>query len=558
MSDLLQLSDTLAVDQRLLIGSNKTVIVKVGPAQNTLQRQSASSLSNNQVVYNVVLNSQENIISDYMYQELTFNVTITATGLGSQTVQSYLQDNFALRQYPIASISATTNIQINNQQCNSQPVQTVHAFAWNQHFLENEASAQSITPIFPDQTQQYNDAVGSGKNPLASYLDGGEHYTEPRGSFNSDFTTTTNGTGTWVFNVTLREPILNSLLSYSPNEYTEGLAYVALFNVTTTFVSNLSRMFSLNAVACPNISSIVCNLTTANLVMEWLTVPLTQKLPPRVLRSFNTIVTNQTNLASVNSGAQVTVQSQTYSFNQIPKKIWIYIADGQTDIVGGYSKTDTFFSIENVSILFNNRANIMANMNSADLYNACMANEGCKMTYMQSRHFVGAVLVIDPVKLFALQADQTSGMLATVQFQCAVTCTNISDHTITNPVLWVNTAYDTVLETTSDAVSNLIQGYITPQTVLASQQLPAHPFNFVETDIYGGGFLDKVKSFGRQALDFIRNNKALSRASALIPHPYAQLASKGFDILGVGDYDGGRATSRRQMRNARRSYGLPM
>jgi len=559
-NELLQLQDTLAVDSRLLVSALKKVQIRRGATNNTLQRQTASSLGNNQIVWNVVLNNGANTIIDpYMYAEIGVSVTIGATGL-AQTVESYVTDNFAPRQYPLASVTATSTVTINNQQVTVQPSQFIHPLSWNQDFVSYQASAQSITPIYPDQAPSYNELNGSMKSPLLGYASGGDHYTEPRGSFVEEFRTTVGTTGTWGFNWTIREPIMNPLLEYDASkDDREGLAYVNLLNVQLQFVANLSRMFSLDAVNCPNITGITVNVTSANLVMSWLTSPPNQALPGRTLRSFNTIVCNQTNQVAFTAGQQQVIQSQAYSFNQIPKKIWLYVADQSTDIATGYTKSDYFFSIQQVSILFNNRSGLMANMSAADLYNACQSDEGSRMTYVQAQHFVGSVIEVDPAKMLGLLETEAPGMIGTFNFQAQVQCTNIGTTTVT-PNLWVTTALDTVFITDASGTSNMVQGFVTAADVIASNGLPANPSSFAERDIYGGNFLDTLKNIWdkvtgvvRPIHDFVKANKLISSGLKFIPHPAAAAAALAAEKLGYGETMGrgpiaGRRTNKKEMK----------
>lgn len=554
MNSYLGIADTLAVDNRLLTSSEKKVIIKSGASKNSINRQTASSISNSQVLWNVVLNSAESTVIDpYILAEITINVTLTATGL-AQTVQSYVEDSFALRQYPLNSVTQVCNVQINNSAISTNPNQFCHGLSWFQDFLSSEAAYQSSTPIMEDQSYSYNLLAGSQKNPLNNYVDGGQHYTEPRGSFNSLFNTITSTTGTWNFTYTIHEPLMNPLLAYSPSQNEEGLAYVNQLNVQLNFVSNLSRMFSLDAVACPAITGLTVNITNANLVMNWLTVPTIQKLPDVVLKSFNNIVCNQTQCPQFTAGQQLTVQTQSYSLNQIPRKIWLWVANAAVDVVSGYTMADFFFSIQLVSILFNNDSNLLANLSAYDLYNLCQAQSGCKMTYVQSQEFVGSVLELDPVKLFQLADDLSAGVLGTFNFQCSVQCTNISNTTLT-PTIWVTTALDNILTTNREGVSNIINGWLTRNEIIQAKSQPAHAASFVSKDIYGGGFFDTLKSGLTKAFNFARNNKLLSKGLALIPHPFAQVGSKVASSLGFGggyddddDYTpGGRRTSRREM-----------
>lgn len=539
----LHLPQQVSVSPVLLVGSSKQVEIRRGPSNFTRQVQTASALSNSQIIYNVVLSSPAStIIDSYLYMETVVTTTISATGLtGGETVKTYLMNNFSPRQYPWNSCITTANVQVNNQGISSQPNQYVHALSWFQDFISSESQQQSITPIMPDQAPNYHDAFGSLKNPLLNYYTGGDHYSSSRGEFITNFVDVVNTGTTWTFNWTIQEPLLHPLFEYSPAALNrEGLAFVNNFNITLTLVSNLSELFSDDMVQNVNITSIVPNIISSNLIMYWYTTPTNMKLPEVTLRSFNTIVCNQTSYnLPITAGSQTTLQSQSYSFNQIPRKIFIYIADpAALDSANGYSLTNTFFSIQSISVLFNNRSSLLTNLSAADLFNCMSTGEGSRMTYMQSQYFVGSVLCIDPASHLGLLNTEAPGMLGIFNFQIQVVGTNLTNRTIT-PALWVTTSLDTIMMTTANNVTTLIQGYITPQDVINTSMLPQTPMPFLEKNIYGAGFFDDVKNFFSRVGTFVKDNRLVSRVLGAIPHPLAQGLAQGAQFLGVGANRGG-------------------
>lgn len=520
MSSVIELPETISIDPTLDISSRKTVVIRRGASSSTQQRTSATSTSNSQVIFNVQLNnSKSSIISAYNYVEMPITVTITAAGLtGPNTIPVYLQDNFSLRQYPLSSITSVAQVQINNQSSSSNPAQFIHQLSQFQDFIngDDEQALQSITPIMPDQSPVYADAVGSHKSPLNGYYAGGEHYSGPRGQFNSLFNTSVGTTATWVFTTTIREPIFNPLLSYSPGRDTEGFPYVNLFNVQLTFISNISRMFSLDLVTCPAITGISVNIDSATLVQRWLTVPVNMIMPKVALKSFNTLVCNQTALTSFSAGEQRTVQSQSYSMNQIPKKVFVFVANAQTDTATGYSLADFSFSIQQLTVLFNNKSGLMSNLNTADLYNTCMAEEGNKMDFVQSQAFTGAVLCLDFAKLMGLSESECPGVLGNFNLQIQAQVTNISSSAVV-PNIWLIYAMDTILSTDENSISNLTQGFLTAQDILQAAKLPAHAENFRQIDIYGGSkFTDFFKRIGSNINSFLKSTGLVSKGLAAV------------------------------------------
>lgn len=521
------------------------VEIRKGAANTTVTRSSATSVSASQISFVPTLNNLSTIIDPYVYVEIPLTVTVNAANpIGPVAMQQYVQNFFAPRQYPLNSCINTATVQINNVSVTSNPSQFVHQLAAFQPYdgKEGQALIQSLVPIQPDTSPQYADSAGSLKSPLNWYFTGGEHYSESRGSFVSNFVTIANTPSQWQFTYLLREPIMNPLLDYDPNKKREGLAYVNQMIINLTLASNLSRMFSCDLVNCPNVASVNVSFNTASLVMTWLTAAQAQSLPPTVLKSFNNIIANQTVVPSMASGQQLTIQSQSWTMSQIPRKIWVYVAPstGSLDTPTGFGQSDYNFSIQQVSVLFNNKSSLMANMGPGDLYNACMASEGCIKSYTESQNYWGSCLILDPALLFGLQDDEAPGVLGNYQLQIQVQCTNISQSTVATPVLYVVWAMENIMVTDSNANTTLSQGFVTQEDVVASNRLPARPASFGEADIYGGSFFDTLKRALGTVYNFAKDNRLVSKGLASFPQtaPYAPIAEQ----LGFG------RTSRQQMR----------
>jgi hypothetical protein len=557
----LHLPQEIALFAPLSVNSHQSVEVKKGPAVFTCQRQRFSTLSSSQLSYNINLSDpSKNLISKFMYNEITATITVGATGLGSQTVKNYLLNAFALRQYPVASVTNTCQLFINEQSTSCQPSQWIHPLSWSQSFISNDAIDESITPVLPDMAQNYNDADNSMLNVLNGYYAGGVFFDYPRGVFNSDFVDVVNTSSTWQFTVVLREPIIHPLLAYSWNRQGRALAYVANFNITLNFLGNLSRMFSVNPDKTA-ITSIATTFNDANLVMYWMMVPTIQILPELVSYSFNTLISNQTaGPLPIAPNATTILVSQGYSWNQIPKRIYIYVGNQATDVVNGYNLSDSWFEIHQVIITFNTKTSLMANLRSADLYTTTMAGSGSRMSYMQSKYFVGAVLEIDPVIHLQLEADVTSGCLGSFNFQVDVHCKNPNQSLTIQPNLWVIQSNDTVMQTSNAYITSFIQGFIKSSDVIAANSSPAVPMSFNSSNMFGGGIggtvWEDIKNFFSKAFNFAKENQLVSRGLSLVPGPVGLVGAPIARAFGLGnDYGQYTGSGLASTSNGQYGYG---
>lgn len=550
VNQYLHLPQQLSLYSPLAVNSHQDVEVKKGPAVWTCQRQRFSTLTPSQLSYNVNLSDpSKNLISRYMYNEIQATVTINATpATPGQTVQNYLQNNIALRQYPLGSVTNTCQIFLNENNIATQVSQWLHPLAWSQDYLHNDAIDESLTPVMPDMAQNYGDMSNSLLNPLNGYFPGSVPFIYPRGAHNADFFTTQNGTGgtgggAWIFNMTLREPILHPLLAYNWNKQGRALAYVNNFSITLNWLANLSRMFSVNGVNCPGVTINVA-LNDSNLCMFWFMIPSIQILPELVSYSYNTLISNQTQgMLPIAPGVSTTLVSQGLTWNQIPKRIYIWVGNQSTDTSTGFYLADSWFSIQQVVITFNTKTSLLANLQSADLYTACQVGAGSRISYIQSQYYVGSVLEVDPTVLLQLEADVTSGCLGSFNFQVNVQCKNINPTLTITPNLWVLQSNDSVCQISNAYISSFIQGYLKSSDVISANQSPAVPAPFSSSNMYGGGAMmgqigggvwDDIKNFLGKAFQFAKDNKVLSRGLSFVPGPVGLIGSQVANAFGLG------------------------
>jgi hypothetical protein len=87
--------------------------------------------------------------------------------------------------------------------------------------------------------------------------------------------------------------------------------------------------------------------------------------------------------------------------------------------------------------------------------------------------------------------------------------------------------------------SSLAIGLLTKDVVLETSNQP--PVNVAEYNrLYGAGWWSSVKSAFRKAKKFVKPIARVAKvATSLVPHPYAQGASKVLEAMGAGKSGGG-------------------
>ncbi len=546
----LTIDDSLKVFPPLLMGSKKYYEVKSGPAVTSQSLITPSSVSNSQLSFNTQQQSLKNCIDPYMPVGAKFLVVCSGgTGGGSTGLKARINDNecMSLRQYPLNSVLQSARVQINNASLSSNPQYLAHSLSRFQD-LPEEALLQSSTPILPDQAPSYETLIASIKNPLGSYAAVGTQYAEGRGSFNALFEDITNTNTEWSFYLSLDECVMHPWLAYSPDQRMQAYGYVQQLVMQLNFISNLTKMFSIAADTAASIqfTSITCNITTeCTLRQSIYTAQPTQNLPPVIISGYNNVVVNPTQAAPVAAGAQSTMISQQLSLSGIPNKMYIFIGDSNVDVAGisGCAITDTYFAIDNVSVLFNAKVGLLSNNSALDNYNMLVAAEGAKVSWVQDRKFLGSVYSIDPTIFLGLSPTEAPGLAGAgaFNFQIQIQATNLKSYTVT-PSIYVITCMDSVLTTTSASVTQSTEGVLSEREVLDAQRLPARGYDVAADNIYGGSSFDeKLKEFGKrvvsnlgQTAKFVKDHKIISTGLSLIPHPVGQTAAQIAREAGVG------------------------
>lgn len=557
MASVIHLPDKLLVDSRMCLSADgKAIEIKRGATNLSVNTVNSQQASNSTIIFTQTLPKGRTVIDPLMIVQVPISVTILPVApVVAGTVKSNLANHLSLRQFPINSCLNNISLSINNQTISSQPYQWINELSrFMAYDYPDAALRQSAWPVQPDMSPEYSDLNGSGKSPLISYETSGDIYSNPRGIFNVNFIDDVNTNAEWSFHTTLYEPLMVPILDYDPSKSRMGFPHLNSLQLQMTFLSNLSRMFSLDNVSNVgnvDVASISVNIQgPAVLRQNWLTVPVNLDIPSVNIRSYDQLTCIPSQLAPFNAGQQQTVTSQSLSFNQIPKKIWIYVREAQIDSPTGYLNTDTCFSIQNAVVTFNNKTGLLSNMIPIDLYNSFEAEKGSVFSFTQSSNYVGNVLCIDPVESFGLAPDESAGIDGNFNFQVQLTCTNLKSSTVT-PSIYVVYANDTICTINEFADTTLQQSFVKRDHVLQASSLPPYPAKFLVNDLYGGSLWDTIKNVASKAWQFIKDNKLISKAASLgskiFPEFAPVLGTVGnvSSALGVGR--GGRSRSRAEL-----------
>lgn len=508
------------------------------------------------------------IVDRKQYFLCPIRLTFTGTAPVGEVLLNPGQDG--PRAYPLSSGIDVLQCTINNQGVSINMSDIIQSLL---HFNTDSGLSlhdYSMTPNLLDQSQAYSQLFGSNRSPFAWYGDTLDQTMYSRAAF--PFTVVSNTNTTAVVDMLVCEPLFLSPFYWGKSNES-GFYNVTTLDFQITFLTQAgNRMWSHDAVSVGVPTSITnCAASFNNfspafsysvnqpvMLFQYITPNDTQIIPwnvPITYPYFETLrfVTDSAN--AVAPGGTYSFVSNNIQLNSIPRRMYVYIRERNADLYATCHNPDTYFSIEApFNVQWENQNNLFSSATKQDLYKMSKENH-CNLDWIQwsggpvmgpssfatgdQIGTVGSLICIEFATNIGLSSLDAPGKLKQSMLQIQGTATNISNRTIT-PALYIviiNEGSFTV-EGLGKASTNI--GVLSSEDILNAKQSPFVTYCDVE-EINGGNFFSGLKSFGNKLLhgvkdvnSFLRENKVLSGLSGLVPHPAAQIASKGLSVLGYG------------------------
>lgn len=544
----------LVKDIRTNFSSEANFGIIQGGLQNTFvvlptQQQSISSVN-----FQITPPSSEIAVSREILVKFYFEVTITATaGTSGYVIDPGLYD--AVRAFPIAQVTGNINCTINNASIAQNNYRLINAFS---RYLNEEFAKESNLTLAPsalDYYQNYSDVwtynLGIVNDPLQSV---GQSISQvpPRGAFllpnytapgfagdlniisNPDVGVGVSGSAVVQFAVV--EPLwLSPFLNETDSE--KAFIGVSVLNIQMNIQnSNLVWSHSDSANASTITNMVVSFYQNNEVLMNYITPSTITPIPKTLSYNYsNAIDYSVQDVIGRVPGAEWTMQSQNINLNSIPRRIYIFARE--IDSNRTVTSTDTFARIDNISLNFNNQSGILSGANPEQLWQISR-EAGCRMSWDQWSKFSGSVMVLDIGKGLMLNDDKLAPSLTTnIQFQLSIRLKNL------NPSKTITFALYTVF--VSDGVMTITQNTAITQNAILSvtdieeaktNQHEQVTFSNKPTDIYGGGtsFFNKLGQHLKKAHEYIRKEKSISKSLGdLGLTPYAKVAQNfGYGLSG--------------------------
>jgi hypothetical protein len=410
----------------------------------------------------------------------------------------------APRAYPLGEAMVSCQVTMNNDNLTSNV--NTYSRALNRYHNDKvkQDHARGSTPSMPDMSQEYGDLDGFALSPLNGY--GNNTAQCPRGGFVGAIITRNDDTGAPgdVATVELEvfEPIYLSPFHQEGGDDVPGFIQLQTMEVILQLggrgvgaLTGLASSLWSHSKLGSALTSATADVIGADIQFNYITPDITQPIPDVVHYSyFDPTRYPTTSFSPVPAGAVTSLEMNTVQLKSIPNRMYIFVTQRDQDI--DISSTDTFFSIENLNITFQNRDGLLANATQHDLYQMSRKN-GLEMSWRQFTSDVGAVVCVSFGADLPLGALQAPGLRGSYALSMRVRARNLKGYDVT-PTLSVVVIQEGVLTIDQQTVTRSL-GVLTPDDVLKMKDAP--PVAFQRSDnVYGSGFFDKIWAGIKKAL----------------------------------------------------------
>lgn len=450
-----------------------------------------------------------------------------------------LGTNDAVRQFPLNSIVETVSATINGSNVSNNTANSVAALMTYGNSPADRDANLSTTAAMPDSYQEYNDwqTYGSGKNPLADY---GENSAEPpRGGFPVEVINAT------TFRVVVTEPLLGLAPFFSgigPQE--EGFCNINDITVTLQFKAQLDRFLS-HSTAGNAITTVTAKFYQApELLVTAITTRPTFDIPDVQNLYYHKINEYIKTVPVLAAGSSTTIYSDSQKLTQIPRRVYLFCKHSRS--TESFLTSDSFLSIENLQVNWNNSTALLGSATKQDLFEMSRRN-GCNLSWPAWSKYRGSVLCLNFGKDIGLSEWEAPGVSGDYALSVQMTVKNQSSQPFTADFVMLveqqglftivpNAAYGSLGGLTKEDIANVIEN--APE--ISHSDL---------MDMSGGSFWSSLKNVVNKVAHGV--SSALPFVSkvvgAVAPEYSGVLDSVGQVAKGAAKFTGGRLAGGRMV-----------
>ena len=542
--------------------------VKSGPSSSVIQSYKQVSNSSSSCLFNVSVPSENTLVNRNLRINAKLQMTVTFNAaFGATETPFYVIPS----SFPLNTGLASASVTINNTKVSvqSQDILAVILKQYQQEFLARNVQTS------PSYVDKYWGSLDDAANDMypSSYFSG-VRYAEKdsnvsaRGDSNISFklykadgTFATSQTGFIVgdgagcyadITISVSEPILG-LPTFEIKDH--EAAFMGVNNMELTLqLNDCKHVLYFPPAIEALISSRSAGLKTGNvstflnddakLTVNYLTLHPSDyaKMMPKNVIPYNEFVNYKTTQSIVLANSSTPIISNQVQLRQVPDKIYINVTPTYSNLPTTASN-HLSFPISNLSITFNNRANLLSEMDQYDLYTMSRRN-GCHQSFQEFRGTVrdyngteylslGSIIVIDPRDL-GLDDYLSSGSIGQFSLQCQATCTNLKSNTVfggdgvtVGCQLNIICSYAGVLVTQQGSSASM-SGLLTKNLVLETKEAGNAMGDYEEAEEVAGGNIGRSLT----SLGNVLNKKGRKLVRNKIDSVKDRIDGSGYSVSG--------------------------
>jgi len=547
-----------SVHSQLRVLENKKPVYELPKGVKAVDYRNLASQNGNSTQgtqYTIFLNNNQ-ILSDYMVEEISFTVTLGITSTAGATNNPFTTGNLSPRALPIESATQTAQLTINGTPINvnsQNMLAAILAFNKKPEYSGRDLPCCMIDAFtdlaVPTNPVVYETQSGSLKNPLLDYFSS-TYGCDPR--FTDVQVTALNNSPCQVapnnvnqqraFTFTVRQPIFTGVTSMTLAN-SSGFLGATVVQFNRTFTSNLAaRLINYVPLANNTLASLSATVNSARILYTVYTpddsyVVNFPSYYPVIDYGVQSSVLDKT-VDGIARGATVNFVSQTLSLSVLPRCIYVWVAlansSPEKSAISGCSLSDApGYQIQKVNVTFNGVGGQFSGMQPYQIYETFMARQGFNKSFLETGAvspitqnpnginapigLYGSVLRIDVADLQGIPWDRVSiGSAYNCNFSVQVSAINLSANA-TNPTLFVQVCNDAMLAINSPTTSQLYKGILDEASIMSIRKNA--PYEFTHTPMIGGNFFNKLWDGVKQGANWAWDHKGdiLNTAKSALP-----------------------------------------
>jgi hypothetical protein len=491
----------------------------VGPREISYKRYLASSASQTSVEIDMPPGNRRIIVD----KALMVKIPVTIVGIGTTPgpgAYLYQSGKSGFKSRPLSKIISNGKIDLNGSEFGFALQDEIGAIERYDSDLDQQMRQYSIGPSMKDPVQRYANCVNTVKNPLGAW--GDNSILDGRGAY--PMTLTANSTTGFTINCDLYEYLYISPLGWGKDE-SSGFTGLDSMQLTLNF-GNLANIWSHFVDTGYTLTSLTVTLGQVEVYTRHLTPLMTQPSPTVGIYPYHKIQQNKTAMSALVPNATGTVSSSSVNLSYVPAMVLIYIKRKKSERT--HLTTDSFISLTNVSIDYDNRNNLFASARQVELFQVARKNR-CNQSFAEwsgsiitensgttstSFGLCGGPLLLEFGKDIPLDDGKAPGVRNHTTFQCTVQYKNTNQVDTITPELNVTFIYSGTLQLfDGQAISDLsVLSNADVMNAITQPGIPEVSYNEIR-EAYGGQFFRRFKDFGMKTIQEL--SKAVKKAE---PH----------------------------------------